>query len=40
MEGDAFDCVYRDDVVRALNETKAIKAPGPSAVSLELMAAS
>ena len=44
MEGDAVegpvDCLSRDDVLHALNETKTGKYPGPSEVSLELIAAS
>ena len=44
VEGDAVEgpvvCVSRDEVLRALNEIKTGKAPGPSEVSLELIAAS
>ena len=44
MEGDAVDgpvvCVSREEVLLALSEMKTIKAPGPSQVSLELIAAS
>ena len=44
MEGDAVEgpvvYVSREDVLQALNEMKTGKAPGPSEVSLELIAAS
>ena len=44
VEGDAVDgpivCVSREDVLQALNEMKTGKGPGPSEVSLELIAAS
>ena len=44
MEGDAEEgqevCVNRQEVLQALNEIKTGKAPGPSEVSLELIAAS
>ena len=44
VEGDAVKgslvCVSREEVLQALNEMKAGKAPGPSAVSLKLNAAS
>ena len=44
MEEDAVEgpvvCVNREEVLQALNEIKAGKAPGSSAVSLELIAAS
>ena len=44
MEGDAVDgpvvCVSREEVLQALNEMKTGRAPGPSEVSLELIAAS
>ena len=44
MEGYAVEgpvvCVSRKEVLQALNEMKAGKAPGPSVVSLELIAAS
>ena len=33
-------CVSREEVLQALNEMKTGKAPGPSEVSLELIAAS
>ena len=42
--GDAVEgpvvCVYREEVLQALDEMKTGKAPGPSEVSLELIAAS
>ena len=42
MEGDAVECavvcVSREDVLQALNEMKTGKAPGPSKVSLEMVA--
>ena len=43
MEGDAVGvvvCVSREDVLQALNEMKSGKSPGPSEVSLELIAVS
>ena len=44
MEGDAVEgpvvCVSREEVLQALGEMKTGKAPGPSEVSLELIAAS
>ena len=44
VEGDAVEgpvvCVCREEVLQALSETKTGKAPGPSEVSLELIAAS
>ena len=44
MEGDAVegpvDCVSKEEVVQVLMEMKTGKAPGPSDVSLELIAAS
>ena len=44
MEGDAVEgpvvCVSREDVLQALSEMKTGKAPGPSKVSLELIAVS
>ena len=44
VEGDAAEvavvCVNREEVLQALNEIKTGKAPGPSEVSLELIAAS
>ena len=44
VEGDAVEgqvvCVSREEVVQVLNEMKTGKAPGPSDVSLELVAAS
>ena len=44
MEGDAVEgpveSVGRDEVVQALNEMKTLIAPGPSYVSLDLVAAS
>ena len=44
VEGDAVegsvDCVSREVVLQALNEMKTEKAPGPSELSLELIAAS
>ena len=44
MEGDAVEgqvvCVSRDYVIQALNEMSTGKSPGPSEVSLELIAAS
>ena len=44
MEGDAAEgpvvCVSREEVLQALNEMKKGKDPGPSEVSLELIAAS
>ena len=42
-EGDAVECpvcVSRDEVLQALNELNAGKAPGPSEVSMDLFAAS
>ena len=43
MEGDAVEgpvvCVSREEELQALNEIKTGKAPGPSEVSLELIAA-
>ena len=43
VEGDAEEgsvvCVSREEVLQALNEMKTGKAPGPSEVSLELIAA-
>ena len=42
VKGDAaegsVECVSRDEMVQALNEMKTGKAPGPSDVSLELIA--
>ena len=44
VEGDALEgpvvCVSREEVLQALSEMKTRKAPGPSEVSLELIAAS
>ena len=44
VEGDAVEgpvvCVSREEVHQALNEMKTGKAPGPSEISQELMAAS
>ena len=44
VEGDAVEgpvvCVSREEVLQALNEIKTGKAPGPSQVSIELIAAS
>ena len=41
MEGDGpVVCVSRDEVLQALSEIKTEKGPGPSEVSLELIAAS
>ena len=44
VEGDAVEgpvvCVCREEVLQALNEMKTGKAPGPSQVSIELIAAS
>ena len=44
VEGDAVEgpvvCVIREEVLQALNEMKTGNAPGPSDVSLELIAAS
>ena len=44
VEGNALegpvDCVCRDELVQALNEMKTVKDPGPSDVSLKLIAAS
>ena len=44
VEGDAVEgpvvCVSREEVLQALNEMKTGKLPGPSEVSLELIAAS
>ena len=44
VEGEAVEgpvaCVGRDNVLQALNEIKTGNAPGPSEVSLELIAAS
>ena len=44
MEGDTVEspvvCVCRKEVLQALNELKTGKAPGPSEVLLELIAAS
>ena len=44
VEGDAVEgpvvCVSREEVLQALNKMKTGKAPGPSEVSLELIAAS
>ena len=44
MEGDAVEgpvvCVTREDILQTLNDMKTGKAPGPSDVSLELIAAS
>ena len=40
VEGDPVVCVSREKVLRALNEMKTLKAPRPSEVSLELIAAS
>ena len=44
VEGDAVEgpvvCVSREEVLQALNEMKTGKAPGPSEVSQELIAAS
>ena len=44
MEGDAVEgtvvCVNREEVLQALDDMKSGKAPGPSEVSLELIAAS
>ena len=44
VEGDDAEgtvvCVGREEVLQALNEMKTGKAPGPSEVSLELIAAS
>ena len=37
VEGDAVDCVSREEVVQALNKMKTWKAPGPSNVSLHLI---
>ena len=39
-EEDSMDCVCRDEVVHALNEIRTEITPGPSDVSLELIAAS
>ena len=43
MEGDAVEgpvvCVSREEALQASNEMKTGKAPGPSEVSLELIAA-
>ena len=43
-KGDAVEgpvvCVSRQDVLQALNEKKTVRAPGPSEVSLELIATS
>ena len=38
VEGDAVVCVSREEVLQALNQLKTEKAPGPSEVSLELIA--
>ena len=44
VEEDAIEgpevCVGREKVLQTLNETKTVKDPGPSGVSLELIAAS
>ena len=44
MEGDTIEgpvvCVSREELLQALNEMKTVNAPGPSEVSLELIAAS
>ena len=44
VEGDAVEvpvvCVSREEVLQPLNEMKTGKAPGPSEVSIELIAAS
>ena len=44
VEGDAVEgltvCISREEMLQALNEMKTGKAPGPSEVSLELIAAS
>ena len=44
MKEDAVEgpviCISREDVLQTLNEIKTGKAPGPSEVSLELIAAS
>ena len=37
---DSVVCISREEVIQALNEIKTVKAPGPSEVSLELIAAS
>ena len=40
MEGNAVECISRDEVLLALNEIKIGKAPIPSDVPLELITAS
>ena len=44
MEGDAIEsiilCISREEVLQALNDMKTGKAPGPSEVSLRLIAVS